>query len=49
MMKSEGKSCSDVPGECDSSIGLSCQGMSGAKKCSLVKLIQGLILFIRNI
>jgi hypothetical protein len=26
-------SCSGIPGECDSSIGLSCQGMGSSKSC----------------
>ena len=28
-----GETCSDIPGECDQSKGLACQGLSGSKVC----------------
>ena len=32
--KTNDQPCSDVVDECDSSVGLLCQGMVGSKKCS---------------
>ena len=34
MLKTNAEACSDLPGECDSSVGLSCQSIDGSKICS---------------
>ena len=36
--KTNGQSCSDQAGECDSSIGLSCSSSTGSSICSWVKI-----------